>query len=371
MKFGITATLLIKMVLANQVHADELPFKSDPQAVAAQVKAYVDQVHKDQGIFATVVVADNAKVIHAQSLGYRDVEHKRRNTVDTPSKLASITKQFTAVGLLVLQQEGRLSVHDTLEQHVPGFPYAKQIRLHHLLQHTSGLPNYVEMREFDELMGASRDVSSDELIGKMYEVFTDRPLEFEPGQGWRYSDTGFTILAFVIERVANMPYADFMKTRVFGPMDMRSSFIDRFAVHRDYAKGYIQKGSDYEEAPFINMNCASGSGSMVSTGFDMVKYHTALQTNKLLSKESLMLMENEDVPIPNDSFHYGYGVAIGRVYSGAYRVVNHMGGINGYSSMFQRFPELGLVVVVLMNVKSSSIGAMVDKISRIALGEEE
>ena len=270
------------------------------------------------------------------------------NTVHTNFRIASLTKQFTAACILLLQERGRLNVHDPIARYLSGLPAAWQpITVHQLLTHTSGVPNYTSSPEIAKIdrTGATPQ--------QMIELVANEPLEFRPGTNWNYSNTGYILLGMIVEKVSGHSYADFLKANIFEPLGMSDSGYDNPTdVIKERASGYDITDGRIANADFIDMSVPYAAGGIYSTVEDMYRWNEALsEPSKLLSADSLKQMFTEYPEAAHEGQHYGYGVVISRLKFGRL-LYYHGGGVEGFSSSIQRYPEDRVCIITLSNFDS-------------------
>lgn len=342
--------------------------------VAAKLSAFL-QAHYETGLFAgSVMVHRNGQLAIAAGYGLADRERGIPNTPDTKFRLASITKQFTAVAVLQLQERGDLDLEAPISTYLPDYPQGDRITTHHLLSHTAGIPNMTDAPDFVEW--AQQQRSLPELMAR----FQDLPLEFNPGERYRYSNSGYVLLTQLIETISGVSYADYMRDRIFQPLSMNHSGygpVDR--VVSNFATGYQlvdTKGS--ERAEDINMSVPQGAGGLYSTAKDMAIWVQFLfgrkrddAQNAVLSAKAIAAMQAQIAPVAPDkapNLFYGYGLMT-NIENGR-RYVGHSGGIPGFVTELIHYPDLELTVVVLANLETSVVPAITDGLEAISTGED-
>lgn len=333
---------------SNGALAEDIPSKVDEY-----LNAYVDQ-----GRFSgAVLIAHDDEVIVRQGYNQADREHDVPNTPETKFRLGSVTKQFTAVAILQLQQQGELSVDDTLSTYMPDYPNGDRIRIHHLLRHTSGIPNYTSFDNYQQLM--RRELSTDEIIKQ----FRDRDLNFEPGSQFSYSNSNYLLLGHLIEQISGQSYDSFLREHIFDPLGMANSGYDRRArILEHRAEGYAMEGDQLVHADFVDMSVPHGAGALYATVGDLLKWDEALETDQLLNDS---LRETMFTPGKGD---YGYGWFIDE--SNGRKRVHHSGGINGFVTNITRFPDEDVLIVALSNFMHAPLGEIRQGLSAIVFGEE-
>jgi CubicO group peptidase (beta-lactamase class C family) len=299
----------------------------------------------NQGRFTgSVLISRDGKAIFSKGYGLANVEFDAPNTTETKFRLGSITKQFTAVAILLLQERGKLSVQDPICKYVDNCPTAwSEITLHHLLSHTGGVPNFTSFPEYVPKMMMPATV--EEMIAR----FKDKPLDFKPGEKWSYSNSGYFLLGYVVEKAGGESYESFLQKNIFDPLKMTSTGYDHHdIILKKRATGYsLVKGKTVNSA-FIDMTQPYSAGALYSTVGDLFLWNEALYSGKVLSPKSSEAMMT---PVKNN---YGYGVGIEA--KANHKMVSHGGGINGFSTFLARFTDEKVTIVVLRNADFGAPG---------------
>lgn len=326
-------------------------------ALEAEVDAYLQPLLDLDLISGSILIAKGDEVLLAKGYGLANREHGIPNTPETKFRLGSMTKQFTAMGILVLANQGKLRLDDPLSKYLPDYPNADKITLHQLLSHTSGVSSYNAVEGYGE--NYIKPWSIDEVI----EWFKDDPLQFEPGEDWAYSNSGYVLLAKVIEVVSGQDYDDFLREAIFEKLGMEDSGQDVFtSVLPNRATGHGNAEREIYLAPYRDMPFTSGAGSLYSTVLDLYNWDRALYTETLISKA---LLDRMMTPVDHD---YGYGWFVREELG--HKLVEHGGAINGFLAQIQRFVEDDLVVISLFNYESTFWRPVNRGLAAIALGEE-
>jgi len=314
------------------------------------------KAHSFRGV---VLVGVDGKIVFEKAYGPADEEWSIANTPTTRFRIASLTKQFTAACILLLQERHGLNVHDPISFFLPDIPQTWQsITIHQLLTHTSGIPNYTNDPQFTKL---SRTGATPR---EMVSLVAEKPLDFKPGSDWAYSNTGYILLGMIIEKVSGQPYAEFLRSNIFEPLDMKNSGYDRASdILKERASGYEVKDGRGSNADFIDMSIPYAAGAIYSTVEDMYRWNQALsQDGKLLSADSLKQMFTPYPEAVHEKQHYGYGVVISEEKFGKL-LYYHGGGVQGFSSSIQRYPKERVCIVVLSNIDSSKPWELGDHIA--------
>jgi CubicO group peptidase (beta-lactamase class C family) len=353
---GLGAFLLTALVLAS-------PLAAAP-ASNESLDRYLSKIYPAAEPGAAVLVTQNGKVLLRKGYGMANLEHGVPITPETVFEVGSVTKQFTAAAILMLQERGKLSVQDDLTKYLPDFPtQGKKVTLEDLLHHTSGIPSYTGMAEWIPKM--REDLSVDQLIG----IFQGKPFEFDPGTKWAYDNSGYVLLGAVIEKVAGKSYERFIEDEIFQPLGMTHSYYGSWTdviPHR--AAGYDKENDHFINTPYLSMTQPYAAGSLMSTVDDLALWDRALTSGTLLKKESLDRAFTSGQLTSGQLTRYGYGWTLHDL--AGKRVIEHGGDINGFSCDVLRIPEAGILVVVLTNNTEAALrpDAVTSRIAAHLLG---
>ena len=306
----------------------------------------------------SVLVAEKGEIIYKKGFGLANVEWGIPNQPDTKFRLASITKQFTAMLIVQLAAENKIKLDVPISTYLPDYPKktADIITIHHLLTHTSGIPSYTSFPGYREMM--SDPYSPEEIV----KLFVDLPLEFTPGERFNYSNSGYILLGYIIEKISGKSYEEQLHSRIFTPLKMNNSgYEHNSAVIKNKASGYDRMGNDFQHATYIDMSVPFSAGGIYSTVEDLFLWDQALYTEKLLPKKYMDLLFNKCITSYGQAY-YGYGWEIDETNIGnsTERVptIGHSGGINGFSTLIIRRPSEESLIVLLSNTSGSSLGEM-------------
>jgi CubicO group peptidase (beta-lactamase class C family) len=302
----------------------------------------------------TVLVSQHGKILLHKGYGFRNTADSSRNDTGTIFQLGSITKQFTAAVILKLEEEKKLSLQDKVSRFFPDFPKGDSITVEHLLTHTSGIYNYTNDRNFME-----NEVSKPASREKIMALFKDKPLNFSPGKGWDYSNSGYCLLGYIAEVAAGKPYEQLAREYIFQPLHMNNTGFDfKRLANKEKSTGYYYiNGDSSKVAPGVDSSVSFSAGAMYSTTGDLYKWHQAVQQYKILSKAD---WERAYTPKKN---HYGYGLSIDSI-AGKMRV-GHGGGIHGFITNIIRVPQEDICIILLDNASDNSIGKISESIQAI------
>ena len=336
------------------------------QDKAAQIDALVSKYHEIGQFNGAALVAENGQVIFKKGYGYANMEWDIPNAPDTKFRIGSVTKQFTAVLILQLREEGKISLDGTITDYLPDYPKAQgdKVAIHHLLTHTSGIPSYTGLPGF--MRDNTRDPYKPE---EMLEVFSGMELEFEPGAEWRYNNSGYFLLGAIIEAVTGQAYDDVLQERILGPLGLdETGYEHNDDVVKRRADGYARTPGGYNRAAYLDTSIPYAAGMMYSTVEDLFKWDQALYTDQIFQSEETKT--KMFTPYKND---YGYGWGIRDMQIGdtekTAKTVQHSGGIFGFSSNFVRFVDDRHTIVLLDNAEGNP-GSVTTGIASILYGEE-
>ena len=324
-----------------------------------KLDALIDTYAKLYKFNGSALVAKNGVVLLNKGYGYRNATDKVANNEQTIFQLGSVTKQFTSAVILKLQEEKKLSVSDKLSKYFPGYPKGDSITIEQLLTHTSGIYNYTNDGKF-----MANEVTKSANREMMMALFKDKPLDFSPGSSWSYSNSGYSLLGYIIEAVTKKPYEQAVRKYIFTPLKMTHSGFDfTHLKSNEKAIGYF-KLNDKEkvEAPIVDSSVSFSAGAIYSTIGDLYLWHKALQKNSILSREQ---QEKAYTPVKN---RYGYGWSIDSIEGK--RRVSHGGGIHGFITTIARVPEDDICIVLLSNASNTTVGEISKSIFAILYGKE-
>ncbi len=328
------------------------------QTLEAKVDAYLKPYLDMQVFSGSVLIARHGKILLSKGYGMANYELEVANTPKTRFHLASISKTFTAASVLLLEERGLLSTADRLAKYLPDYPNGDKITIHHLLVHTSGIPNVNNFPQYNDWSRFPQTTAS--LIDK----FKNQPLNFEPGARYEYSNSNYNVLAFIIEKVSGKSYGDFLKANIFDPLDMKDTGHDGNAavLIKNAASGYTPAGFDgFEKTPYLDWTIKTGNGSLYSTVEDLYKWDRALYTEKILKKST------RDKIFTNHIDGVGYGWFISRRFNR--RCIRMNGRSPGFQGEIHRYIDEDTCVIVLGNNYSGAASFMINDIAAIALGE--
>ena len=309
---------------------------SDVSRMDEVIKSYV----ADKEFMGSVLVAQNGKVLLSKGYGYANLEWEVPNSPTAKFHLGSLTKQFTAVAILLLEEKGLLQVIDAINKYLPDAPVTwHDITIFNLLTHTHGIPNYTGLPEYASITTIKKTPA--ELIA----LFRDKPLDFEPGSKYEYNNSGYILLGSIIEKLSGQSYEDFIVDHIFKPLGMNDSGYDsNLSIIPQRVSGYTKESDGIWNANFLDMSQPYAAGSLYSTVLDLLTWHSKLFGVKILSPISLQKM------ITPFKEGYGFGVEIKCIDD--YNVIMHIGGINGFNTALIYCQKTQVSVIVLSNLNT-------------------
>ena len=333
------------------------------QDMTKQFDAIVSQYYQDDMPGATILVAKDGKAIYRKAVGKSNLELDVDMIPENVFMLASITKQFTAVAILMLEEQGKLSLSDPITKFIPDYPTnGKTITVHHLLNHTSGIRSYTGMGNLVEV--ARHDKTLDELI----DYFKNEPMDFDPGEEMRYNNSGYVLLGKIIEVLSGDTYENFIENKIFKRLGMTSSsYGNNREIVKNRVEGYEQGASGYVNANFISMTLPHAAGSLTSTVDDMLKWQNALSNNTLIKESSLEKAINGSTL--NNGEHIGYGYGLGEMTLKGSKGYTHSGGIFGTSTNGIYLIDEDVYVIGLSNCSCNDIGSLTQNLAAAAIGK--
>jgi D-alanyl-D-alanine carboxypeptidase len=337
---------LFALALAATVHGD---------AVDDMVR---EEMVRTKSPAIAIAVVKNGKIVRSQAYGLANVEHNVPATIDTVFRVASMSKQFCAASVLLLAEEGKVSLDDSITRFLPDAPDSwKPITFRHVLSHTAGIPDANPSDGFT----FRTEMSPEAYLSLLYA----KPLKWAPGSRYEYSNPGYSMLGIVVGRIAGMPMEQFVAERIWKPVGMEQTYYytdDGVVPNR--ASGYVRKGPGVANALHLRPYVMHGSGGILSTVTDFAKWDAALRSDAPLSRAIREVMWARQTPEEGASYGYGFFVD-----DGDKKVVRHSGGTMGFTSNWVRHLDEGLTVIVLQNVGAGGAVALSNRIAEHYLKE--
>ena len=320
---------------------------------AARIDSLVSTAFDNREFIGTILVMKHGELLINKGYGYRDATKRSSNDKETIFNIASITKTFTAALIMKLEESGKISVGEKLSVYFPGYPNGDEITIGHLLNHSSGIPDYVQDQQF-----RNEDQTKPVTTEYMISLFRDKPLNFAPGTKFMYSNSRYTLLGYIIEKLTGMSYERALEEYIFKPIGMSHTSFGPPADSADLAKGYAMYFKNFQRATApVHPTISYSTGAIYSTTGDLLKWHKALVSGNFLSNQSISAMYHRG------KGNYRFGWFTDSLYSR--QRVSHDGNIHGYKSNINRFPVENTCVIALSNANNSSVGSIVRNIVNI------
>ncbi|WP_108425216.1 serine hydrolase domain-containing protein [Flagellimonas amoyensis] len=330
------------------------------QDLESQIDRVLEAKFENSGTGAVFLATKNGKIVYNKAFGLSNLEFQVPMQTDNVFEIGSMTKQFTAVSILMLMEEGKLQLEDDITKYIPEYPtHGHGITIHHLLTHTSGIKSFTSVKGLNAI--AQNEMEPMQVI----DFFKDEPMDFAPGAEFRYNNSGYVLLGYIIEKVSGMSYEDFVEQRIFKKLGMSSS---RYASHSEVvpkrASGYHKK-EDYSNARHISFSIPYASGALMSTVGDMLVWEEAIKNHVLLGKETTQMAFTNYTLNNGKPINYGYGWHIKEF--GSVLSYEHGGSIFGFKSMGVYLPKEDVYVIGLSNCDCNSPTEVTREIAKIIL----
>ncbi len=318
--------------------------KDQTQKVSHKLDSLLTRFNKRHDFHGSVLVAHNGKILFSKEYGIANFKKKTPIEKKSIFQLASVSKQFTATAILILNEKSLLSLNDSVTKYFPNFPYS-DVTIKHLLNHTAGLPKYFWIAEHK--WENEKAPSNTEMMQLMAVSNINR--FFKPGRKFDYSNTGYFVLASIIEKVSGMSYANFLKINIFEPLQMNDSFVYSFEndeIKPNQLDGYrLYRGWRHIKIKGTVNDAVVGDKNVYSTCEDLYKWMIGLNNQKLISKESLELMYTKGETKYGRKVPYGLGFRIDT--KNDEKVIYHYGKWNGFSTAISQYVDSDLLIIVL------------------------
>ena len=311
----------------------------------------------------TALVVKEGKVIYRKAFGKAHLELDVDMKPDYIFRIGSITKQFTACAIMKLLEEGKLSLQDDINKHITDYPtHGHTITIEHLLTHTSGIKSYTDLGDFEAQM--RKDRTPEELI----DYFKNEPLDFAPGEQYKYNNSAYALLGFIIEIVSGCTYEQYIDSVFFQALDMGNSHYGNTSrIIRNRAAGYQKNGESYENADFLSMTLPFSAGGLLSNVDDLYLWYDAVMNDKVISRSSREKAHTTYVLKNGKPTGYGYGWVLGNIQGSP--MISHGGGINGYLTASLYLPEEAVFVAVFSNCDGNQPGKLAIKMAAMTIGK--
>jgi CubicO group peptidase (beta-lactamase class C family) len=349
--------LIIFCAFCQPTLAQSTPRQIPDAHIVAKVDEYMNALARLNRFRGTILVARDGHVLATRSYGLANLEDEVPNTQETKFHLASVTKTFTAMAIMMLQERGKLMMQDSICKHLKNCPAAwQQVTIHHLLSMSSGIPNFTDFPDWLTTRAQPADYTT--TIAR----FKDKPLDFAPGEKYSYSNSSYVLLAQMIENVTGQTYEGFLRQNIFEPLGMRNTgFDDNKVVLKHRALDYARDGILLVHAPYLNTAIVKGAGGLYSNVDDLWAWDQALNTDRLVTKKSLGAM----FTIHKGDF--GYGWHIDEQFKR--RRIFYDGVQIGFKASISRYPDDKVCLILLTNSDDVFINSANRDLAAIVFGE--
>ncbi|MBN2092442.1 serine hydrolase [candidate division KSB1 bacterium] len=358
MIFKIKSALIFSFIIFLMFAVTSSPSYANSENDMDQIDQYITAYVEMNQFSGSILISRNNQIIVNKGYGMANYEHEIPNHPKTKFRIASLTKQFTAMAVLILDENDNLDINDSLAKYIPDYPRGDEIKIFHLLTHTSGIPDHTEFPDFN----LDRRVYQYSLLDTV-KKFKNKPLEFSPGEKFKYSNSGYILLGYIIEQVSKMPYEEYIEHNIFKPLKMKNSgFEHPKKVIRNFADGYNLDNNEIIRAKYRDMSNAHASGALYSTTEDLLLWDRALYTEQLIGKASLQKM------FTPFKAQYGYGWGIVDLFDR--KMAGHNGEIDGFKANISRFINDDACIIVLSNFEQTPIGKISVDLAAILFGKD-
>ncbi|HRE76816.1 MAG TPA: serine hydrolase domain-containing protein [Flavobacterium sp.] len=348
--------IILSIIFTNKTYTQSIKKKID--------KIILNEFNDSKGPGGVFMVTKNGKPIYEKAFGKANLELGVDLTTNNVFQLASMTKQFTAISILMLEEQGKLNTLDSISKYIPDYPNGNKITIHHLLTHTSGIKDFTKMKSL-------KDIAQKEMSPKMMvDFFKDEPVDFEPGEKFEYSNSGYILLGYLIELTSGTSFDEFIKESIFKKIGMnQSDYASDRKIIKNRAYGYQKKESGYVNKTIINFSVPYASGALMSSLSDMLKWQNALNEDVLLKAKNLKKAFKKNKLNSGEEITYGYGWHIRTINGSESR--EHGGSIFGFKTMAVYIPSEDIYVIGLTNCDCFSPTKITQDIAKLVFEKYE
>jgi len=356
MKKAIYLKYLLTIITLLSLHSNSISYA---QNLESKIDSLLQEKYPANAPGATFLIAKRGNIIYKKAFGLSNLELNVAMKPNNVFEIGSMTKQFTAISILMLVEKGKLNLNDEITKFIPDYPTnGHKITIHHLLTHTSGIKDFTRTQGLNEI--SKKDLTPTELI----DFFKNEPMDFIPGEQFKYNNSGYILLGYIIETITGQSYANFVEEQIFKKLEMTSSqYASHKKVIQNRASGYQNK-EGYINSREVSFTLPYASGSLMSTGDDMFKWQEAIKKNLLIGKEMTEKAFTNYVLNNGENINYGYGWHIKTINN--IRSFEHGGSIFGFKSMGVYFPDSDIYVIGLNNCDCNSPTKITSKIAELA-----
>lgn len=338
--------------------------KQTMDCLRTNINNYFNELSGNKAFSGAILTSIKGEKVINQAFGMANYELDVPNTPETKFRIGSVTKQFTAAAIMQLHEKGLLSLSDTLDKYIPDYPKGNMVTIHNLLTHTSGIFNYTNDKDFSDII-MRKKLTVDSLI----EEFKNIPYDFEPGTRYSYSNSGYILLGYILEKITGNTYAQYINDNIFTKFSLNNSgYDDHIKIIKNRANGYSLEGEEkiLSNCEFIDMSIPYAAGSLYSTVEDLYNWNNNLFEYKVVGEESVNQMISKHVDAGGGVF-YGYGLLTAEIEleGKSRKKIWHGGGINGFLTSNSLFPDDDIQIIMITNVVSEYFGECVIKVESL------
>jgi len=365
--FVSKSKVLLGKTTINKQLKEELPFliERHPEKATNDVRQKLDsllmRINKRNDFNGAILVAKNEKILYSSHVGFADFKKKALLHEESVFQLASVSKQFTAAAIMLLKERNKIRLTDTVNAYFPDFPF-KNVTIKNLLNHTSGLPQYFWVAEHE--WKQKKAPTNSEMMEFLESSNAKR--YFKPGRNFDYSNTGYFVLASIVEKVSGTSFSSFLKSNIFEPLQMTNSYVYSFendSIKENQLEGYrLYKGWRHLKIRSTINDAIVGDKNVYTTTEDLFKWTQGLNTGRLLTKESLELMYSKGETVYGRKVPYGFGF---RINNEGPKSIYHHGKWNGFRTGLTKYLKDDLVIIVLEHTSYNGINSLNKKIKKI------
>jgi len=365
--FVSKSKVLLGKTTINKQLKEELPFliERHPEKATNDVRQKLDsllmRINKRNDFNGAILVAKNEKILYSSQVGFADFKKKALLHEESVFQLASVSKQFTAAAIMLLKERNKIRLTDTVNAYFPDFPF-KNVTIKNLLNHTSGLPQYFWVAEHE--WKQKKAPTNSEMMEFLESSNAKR--YFKPGRNFDYSNTGYFVLASIVEKVSGTSFSSFLKSNIFEPLQMTNSYVYSFendSIKENQLEGYrLYKGWRHLKIRSTINDAIVGDKNVYTTTEDLFKWTQGLNTGRLLTKESLELMYSKGETVYGRKVPYGFGF---RINNEGPKSIYHHGKWNGFRTGLTKYLKDDLVIIVLEHTSYNGINSLNKKIKKI------
>jgi CubicO group peptidase (beta-lactamase class C family) len=335
--------------------------EKDTKTVHHKMDSLLKRINKRHDFNGAVLIAKNEKIVYSNQIGIADFKEKAPLHKESIFQLASVSKQFTAAAIMLLTERDKIKLTDTVNVYFPDFPY-KNVTIKNLLNHTSGLPKYFWVAEHK--WNQEKAPVNSEMMALLETSNVQR--FFKPGRNFDYSNTGYFVLASIVEKVSGISFSAFLKSNIFEPLQMKNSYVYSFendSIRKNQLNGYrLHRGWRHIKIRGSVNDAIVGDKNVYTTAEDLYRWTQGLNTGRLLTKESLDLMYSKGETVYGREVPYGFGF---RIDTKGQKSIYHHGKWNGFSTGLTKYLEDDLVVIVLEHTSYRGMQSLKKKIRKI------